>query len=163
MKNYIDVTKEWLDNATSNTHKVKDRYYYRYKGIKYKVYKKEVVLDYSEKEKEIAEWLENTFGGEIFMLPKVNKPKCIKTADYLFKNEHWDLKEIYGKSRQVLYHAVYRKKKQSSNFIFDTSNSELDLESLINQVQELYSRKDLSFIQKIILKNKNEVRVYKRK
>lgn len=163
MKNYIDVTKEWLDNATPNTHKVKDRYYYRYKGIKYKVYKKEVVLDYSEKEKEIAEWLENTFGGEIFMLPKVNKPKCIKTADYLFKNEHWDLKEIYGKSRQVLYHAVYRKKKQSSNFIFDTSNSELDLESLINQVQELYSRKDLGFIQKIILKNKNEVKVYKRK
>lgn len=163
MKNYIDITKEWLESATPNTHKVKDSYYYVHKGIKYKVYKKEVVLDYSKKEKEIAEWLENTFGGKIFILPKVNKPKCIKTADYLFKNEHWDLKEIYGKSRQVLYHAIYRKKKQSSNFIFDTSNSELDLGSLTNQVQELYSRKDLSFIRKIILKNKNEVKVYKRK
>ena len=54
-------------------------------------------------------------------------------------------------------------RKQSSNFIFDTSNSELDLGSLTNQVQELYSRKDLSFIRKIILKNKNEVKVYKRK
>ena len=47
MKNYIDVTKKWLDNAMPNTHKVKYKYYYRYKCIKYKVYKKE---------KEIAEW-----------------------------------------------------------------------------------------------------------
>lgn len=61
------------------------------------------------------------------------------------------------------YITPYIEKKQSSNFIFDTSNSELDLGSLTNQVQELYSRKDLSFIRKIILKNKNEVKVYKRK
>ena len=38
--------------------------------------------------------VENTFSGEIFMFPKVNKPKCIKTIDYLFKNKHQNLKEM---------------------------------------------------------------------
>lgn len=28
------------------------------------------------------------------MIPRVNKPDGIKTADYLFRNEYWDLKEI---------------------------------------------------------------------
>lgn len=116
---------------------------------------KKVVLDYSNKEKEVAEWLENTFGGEIYMLPRINNPEDISTADYLFKDEYWDLKKIKGKSKQVLYHAVYKKKSQSSNFIFDISMLDLRNIDFQQQINNLYNRKDTDFLEKVILKKGN--------
>lgn len=161
-KNYVDVSKEWFDNATPNTHKVLDRQYFEKDNIKYEVDGKNVVLDYSNIEKEIAEWLEKTFGGEIYMLPRVNNPEGIQTADYLFRGEYWDLKVISGKSKQVLYHAIYKKKTQSNNFIFDVLSSELDINEFQNQIYKLYNRKDMDFLQKIILKAENDIFVYER-
>ena len=73
--NYLDITKEWINNAKPNSHKVKNRHYFEYEKIKYRVDNKNVVLDYSDKEKEVAIWLENTFGGEIYMLPRINNPR----------------------------------------------------------------------------------------
>lgn len=160
---YVDVTKEWLNNATPNSHKVEDRQYFEKEGIKYQVDGKNVVLDYSVKEKEVAEWLENTFGGEIYMIPRVNKPDGIKTADYLFRNEYWDLKTIRGKSKQSLYHSIYKKKTQSNNFVFEIISSELRINELQKQIYNLYNRKDTEFLQKIILKKENDIFVYKRK
>lgn len=163
MKNYIDVTKEWLENATPNTHKVKNRYYYEHNGIKYKVYKKEVILDYSKKEREIAVWLENIFGGEVFMLPKINSPKGIKTADYLFKNEYWDLKEINSKGKNILFHAVENQEKQSHNFIFDVSNSTLTDLEIDERINSLYKFPKLKWLDKIIIKRDERlVKIIKR-
>ena len=161
--NYIDITSEWLETATPNSHIVEDRQYFEYKGNRYNVDGKNVVLDYSSQEKNIAKWLENTFGGEIYMLPRINNPDGIQTADYLFRGEYWDLKEINGKSRQVLYHAIYKKKTQSNNFIFDTGSSELTISELQKQIYKLYNRKDTRFLQKIILKKENDIFIYKRK
>ena len=160
---YTDITKEWLETATPNSHKVEDRQYFEYEGNRYNVDGKNVVLDYSLKEKEIAEWLENTFGGEIYMLPRINNPEGIQTADYLFRGEYWDLKEINGKSKQVLYHAIYKKKTQSNNFIFDMGSSELNISELQKQIYKLYNREDTKFLKKIILKKENDIFVYKRK
>lgn len=87
-KNYTNVTTEWLKNDTPNSHRVKDRNYFETEnGKRYYVDEKNIVLDYSEKERKIAEWLENTFGGEVYLLPRINKPEGIKTADYLFREE----------------------------------------------------------------------------
>lgn len=94
-----DVTDYWFKSSISNTHEVKDGMYFEHNGIKYVVDGKNVVLEYSLKELEIAEWLENTFGGEIYMLPRVNQSFGIQTADYLFRGEYWDLKEISGNSK----------------------------------------------------------------
>ncbi len=96
------------------------------------------------------------------MLPRINSPKGIKTADYLFRNEYWDLKTINGKSKQVLYHAIYKKNTQSSNFIFNVTSSELDINELQNQIYNLYHRKDTEFLQKIILKKGESIFVYTR-
>lgn len=82
--NYIDVTDEWICNATPFSHEVKDQNYFEHNCIKYYVDSKNVVLDYSKKEKEVALWLEETFRGEIYMLPRINKPDGIKTAGYLW-------------------------------------------------------------------------------
>lgn len=162
--NYIIVTDKWLRKGTSNNHKVIDRNYFAdSEGNIYKVDGKYVVLDYSIKEKEIANWFVTTFGGTIYMVPRVNKPKKVQTPDYLFKGEHWDLKEIFGDSKQVIYHAIYAKKGQSSNFIIDITKSKLSFDMAKIQVSNLYKRTDLPFIKKIILKDNSKFIVYKRK
>ena len=51
------------------------------------------------------------------MLPKINKPDGIPTADYLIDNEFYDLKRIYGSGKRTLKDAVKDKKKQSKRFI----------------------------------------------
>ena len=160
---YLDVTKEWLETAKPNSHKVVDRHYFEYEGIKYNVDNKNVVLDYSSKEKDVAKWLENTFGGEIYMIPRVNNPEGVQTADCLFRGEYWDLKSISGKSKQVLYHSIYKKKIQSNNFIFDVVSSELDINELQKQIYKSYNRKDTEIFQENILKKENDIFDYKRK
>lgn len=111
---------------------------------------KNVVRDYSEHEKNIAIWLENTFGGEIYMIPRVNIPEGISTPDYIWSNEKWDLKSISGNSVQTIYHSIRKSSRQSHNFILEIINNKLSLKKAIEQVNELYRRTDLSFIDKII-------------
>jgi hypothetical protein len=74
--NYKDVTNDWIKNR-KNYKSIIDANYFEHNGKKYYVDGKKVVLDYSTKEKEVALWLVNTFGGELYMLPKINKPDGI--------------------------------------------------------------------------------------
>lgn len=161
---YLDVTKEWLETAKPNSHKVVDRHYFEYEGMKYNVDNKNVVLDYSGQEKNVAEWLENTFGGEIYMIPRVNKPDGIMTADYLFRGEYWDLKTINGSGKRILEDSIKRKKRQSKNFIFDITNSKIEKYNLFEQLKKIYSSKTTNWVDKIIVKKDKDVSaVYKRK
>lgn len=155
--NYIDVTKEWLDSATPNSNIVEDRQYFEHEEIKYKVDDKNVVLDYSSKEREVAEWLESTFGGEIYMLPRINTPEGIKTADYLFKDEYWDLKEITGVGKNILFHAIEDHEKQAHNFIFDISKTKLSNNEIIERLNKLYSIKKVDWLNKIIVKREEKI------
>lgn len=161
--NYYDVTEAWINTATPNSNKIIDSKSYVHDGIRYNVDGHNVVLDYSEHEKEIAEWLENIFGGTLKMNPRINYPEGIKTSDYIFRKENWDLKTIKGDSNQVMYHAIRKKKSQSNNFIFDITKSKLSIEDAINQVQKLYTRKDTNFLNRVIIKKNDNFVVYKRK
>lgn len=163
-ENYIDVTSEWIIKAKPNTHIVKDRKYFEHNGIKYKVDNKNIVLDYSNNEKEVAIWLENTFGGEIYMLPRINKPDGIQTADYLFRGEYWDLKTINGSGKRVLEDSIKKKKRQAKNFIFDITNSKIEKYNLFEQLKKLYNSKATDWIDKIIIKkDENASIIYIRK
>lgn len=162
--NYNDVTKEWLDNATPNSHKILDAQYFEADdGTKYHIDGKNVVLDYSDKEKEIAEWLESTFGGELYMIPRVNKPDGIMTADYLFKGEYWDLKSISGHGKRIIEDTIKKKKRQSNNFIFDITNSKIEKDSLFKQLKKVYNSKTTNWVDKIIVKENNDVIVIYKK
>lgn len=160
---YYDVTDIWNKTATPNSNKIIDAKSYVYDGVRYKVDGHNVVLDYSVHEKEIAEWLENTFGGSLRMNPRINYPEGIKTSDYIFRNEKWDLKTIKGNSNQVLYHSIYKKKSQSNNFIFDITNSKLDIEDAIRQIEKIYKRPDTQFVKRIIIKKNQEFKVLLKK
>lgn len=54
-KPYISVKKEWLKHSGNGS--VSDMVYWEHEGIKYRADGKHVALDYSAKEKEVAEWL----------------------------------------------------------------------------------------------------------
>lgn len=160
--NYADVTKKWLNTATPNSHKVKEQPYFDYNCVRYKVDNKNVVLDYSKEELEMAYFLEKKFGGEMYMLPRINKPDGIKTADYLWRGEYWDLKNINGISKQTIYHTVRKNKRQSHNFIFHIKIN-LPEKDLKYQIDELYNRNDLKFLDKIIIIKKNKIKIFQRK
>ena len=161
--NYYDVTDAWINTATPNSNKIIDSKSYVHDGVRYRVDGHNVVLDYSKQEKEIAEWLEGTFGGQLKMNPRINYPEGIKTSDYIFRKENWDLKTIKGDSNQVLYHAIRKKKSQSNNFIFDITKSKLSIEEAAVQAQKLYTRKDTNFLNRVIIKKEDDFIVYKRK
>lgn len=154
-----------MKKSTPNSHKIKDaEYFENAKGNKYYVDGKNVVLDYSESEKNVANWLKETFGGEIYMLPRVNIPEGIQTADYLFRGEKWDLKEIKSTGKNVLDNRVNGLKKQANNFIFDISNTTISIKKIKNQIDKLYESPNRKWINKIMLiKNQKLICIYIRK
>lgn len=98
------------------------------------------------------------------MLPQVDIPEGIQTADYLFRGEKWDLKEIKSTGKNVLDNRVNGLKRQSNNFIFDISNASLFIKDLNSQVGKLYELPNRKWINKIILiKNQKLVCIYIRK
>lgn len=167
IKNYIDVTEEWLNNAKPNKYKVKEQLYFDYQESRYFVDGKNVVLDYSKKELEMAKWLVKTFGGEIYMLPKVNNPSGIKTADYLWHNEYWDLKEIKQNAKskfRAIDNILKNAKKQANNFILDITKCKLNKNNIIEQAKKIYITKNREWIDKIIIFDNNKpMKIYKRK
>lgn len=154
-----------MKKSTPNSRKIKDAEYFEdAKGNKYYVDGKNVVLDYSESEKNVANWLKETFGGEIYMLPRINIPEGIQTADYLFRGEKWDLKEIKSTGKNVLDNRVNGLKKQANNFIFDISNTTISIKEIKNQIDKLYESPNRKWINKIMLiKNQKLICIYIRK
>ena len=122
-QNYLDVTNEWLKTSNPNSHRIKNLNYWIINNKKYYVDNKYIILDYSKSELECALWLEKTFGGEIYMCPKVNKPDGIKTPDYLFRNEYWDLKEIKGNGKNTIDSIIKKSKNQTINYIIDIAKT----------------------------------------
>ena len=162
-KDYYDVTDIWINTATPNSNKIIDSKSFVHNGTRYRVDGHNVVLDYSNQEKEIAEWLESTFGGQLRMNPRINYPEGIKTSDYIFRKENWDLKTIKGNSNQVLYHAIRKKKSQSNNFIFDITKSELSIKDAIKQIEKIYKRPDSNFVKRVIIKKNQDFKIFLKK
>ena len=163
---YTDITSSWLKNKQYGHYNcnVIDAKYYVYNNIKYNVDKKNVILDYSKQERRIALWLCNTFGSNVYMMPRINYPNGIMTADYLFKNEYWDLKEINGNGKNVFFHAVEKHEKQAHNFLFDVSNLILTDSDIDNRINSLYKLPKLQWLDKIIIKRgKNLIMITKKK
>ena len=167
--NYIDITKELIEKATPNSHKVLDSYFYISKDKIYIVDgSKNVVLDYSLKELEVANWIENTFGGEIYMKPRVNSPNNIKTADYWWNGEYWDLKELKDSKSlmRAIDNAIKKCEKQSHNFIIDITDCKIPIHYIIKQAENIF--KDGAcrriWVNKIIIKKDNIlIKAYKKR
>ena len=166
--NFTDITDDWIKNASPDSHKVQERQYFiDDKGNRFDVDGKKVVLDYSKKEKDVAEWLENKFGGELYLNPRVNTPDNIETSDYLWNNEKWDLKEMSEKAiseTRAVDNVIKKAKGQTENIILDVSSNKLERNIIVNQVKKLYITKGREWLNKIIILDNYEIiKIFKRK
>lgn len=163
-KNYADVTEKWKATATPGSHAVQDLQEYTVNGVTYKVDGHNVVLDYSPHEKEIAELLEREFGGEIFMVPRVNNPQGVSTPDYLFRGKGYDLKTIGEKAGpNTIFNRIKKAIGQAQRFIIDVTRSGLDDDTLNNQIEKLFNRVDTDWVEEIVIIHDGAVvRVVKR-
>jgi len=154
---YEDITKEMFENATPNSHKIKYLMEINIDGKLYNVDGKKIVLDYSKHEKEIAEFIKNKFGGEIFMYPRVNVPEDIRTPDYLWNGEKWDLKDIIKYNEKTIDNAIRKSKGQTENVILNIINSDYTDEILNNIMNRIYGSKDRQFLNKTIIIKDNKI------
>ncbi len=163
---YRDVTLDWYADAAPNSHVVQDLTKYTVNSVTYEVDGHNVVLDHSAHEKEIAQLLEREFGGELFMVPRVNNPQGISTPDYLFRGKGYDLKTMGADAgSNTIYNRVKKAKKQSHNFIIDvTAAVKLDDQTIDNQIGKLFWSKESQFVDEIVvIRNGKIVKIVKRK
>lgn len=156
---YADVTEQWRKEATPNSHIVQDLHEYTVNGVTYKVDGHNVVLDYSQHEKEIAELLEKEFGGEIFMVPRVNNPERVATPDYLFRGFGYDLKTL-GRSAgtNTIINRIKKARRQSSRFVIDITEAQNIDEAIVQrQVEKIFKDKETCFVDTVIFVRNMEV------
>lgn len=147
-----DVTKEWLDSATPNSHTRTNASVFEQDGVRYAEDKSNVKFEYSDHEKDIADFLESILGGEIRMMPKVQgKYKNVKTPDYIFRGERYDLKDLEKPNRDVVFNATHGKREQADNFVINFSGCGLTEQEVIDQVERLFNRPYAAFIKRVIL------------
>lgn len=140
------------------------QYYIDSDGNKYNIDNKNVKIKASQKEREVAKLLSQLYSQPVNLIPVVLNPQGIKTPDYIVNKQRFDLKEILGKGKNTLDTAISKKKKQSDNFIFDISNSEMSESMTIEQIKKIYNSKNRLWINTIILiKDGKVLKIFKRK
>lgn len=160
-QNYADVTEQWRETATPNSHKVQDAQEFTKDGVTYKVGGNKVVLDYSAREKEIAELLEKEFGGELYMVPRVNNPQGVRTPDYLFRGLSYDLKSLSENATEdTMFQRIKKSSNQSYRFIIDVTDAKKLSDEIINeQIKKVFSHKDTAFAKVVVVIKDMEVRL----
>ena len=118
-----NVTREYLDAAAPGQGSVSYQ-----KGYKPGEHKKEI---------QMAEWLYNTFGGDVSLLTESKEPGD-KTPDFLWNGKSWELKGVSGKSSvdRAVRDAAKRIQVNTGGIILDCSASVLpteDIESIVSQ------------------------------
>lgn len=152
-----NITDEWLAPENRSRGNVTDLKSYKAQGIEYKVDDWHVVLDYSDREKEVAALIAEETGKDVELVPRILYPKGIQTSDYIIEGERYDLKEPTGTSKNLLYNMLSKKKKQANNFVIDITKCLLTEQEILCQVDNLYTSSHMRFIQTIILINGDKI------
>lgn len=169
-KSYIDVTNDWLEKTQEINKKIKtfhDNEIFEYNGQKYLVDNHYVKYRVKQKEINFAEWLSKNTGLKIQLNPEVEFPENVCVADCtIYKNDiflgNYDMKIVTGSSKQLLFHNIDGKDKQATNFLFEATQSPLNMEELVIQVEEIFKRK-AKWVEKIGIKKNDNLIILKNK
>ncbi len=160
---YEDITGSILSENDKKFEVKEQQYFMTEDGKKYNIDGKNVKIKANEKERQVAELLGKTYGGQVNLVPVVLNPQGIKTPDYILNEKKYDLKEIFGNSKNTIYNAITKKKGQSENFIFDISKTEMQEAEAIRQIQLIYKSKHKNWLNETILINNNKIiKIYQR-
>lgn len=120
ISNMIDVTEEYKKNATPHV------------GEKIK----EDGFEDKNGEEQTADWLYETFGGNIILLAETN-PDGVSNPDYLWNNKLWDLKApqtLNGVDKRVR-HGLHQIADNSGGLIVDITNLDQDIDKIYNKIE----------------------------
>lgn len=161
-KPFADITDNWIKKTDSNG-TVKDCLEFEVDGTVYKVDNKQVLLDYSAHEKEIAEAITRESGKNVEMIPRISFPQNIKTPDYIIDGARFDLKTPEGNSKNTIYGMVKSKKKQANNYVICADKTPLDIKEIDRQIQGLYCSQHTRFVDTVVLiKDYKIIKAYKK-
>ncbi len=156
-----DITREWIQKDKNGS--VVEKSSYIVGSVNYVVDGQHVVLKPSGQEREIAAVLSERYGKTIEFVPQIMYPQGIQTPDYLIDGERFDLKSPTGRSKDLFYNVVSKKRKQASSFVFDVTDCPLPDDEVRKQVEALYFSRHTRFVDTIvIMKNGEILKVYKR-
>lgn len=136
-----DVTKEYYCSAAPGKGAVTY-------GAGYK-------LDIHRNEMMAAEWLRDTFGGDIRLLTEVNE-QMVKTADYLWREKLWDLKTVT--TEKAANFAIRKGLKQirenPGGIILDYRGANIDLNILASVIGKRFQwRRNPSTVDVMIIQD----------
>jgi len=172
---YIEITQEWKDSANEKEgqptqiiiHNVGDTI--EYKGNRYMIdgikgkKNRNVWNDFDNKELSFGKWLSTTFNENVEMMPVINgKYPGVKTPDYIFKNEHWDLKRIRSCNHHKLFKNIVHKEGQATGFMFDLTKSTMKETNYNKSIYKIFTDPRTNWLDKIMIKKGNTYKVYKR-
>lgn len=161
---YTDITDDILRDGVKKYKLIEQQYFIDESGNKYIVDGKHVLMEATDKEKEIANMLGQVLGGNVNIIPRVNYPLGIKTPDYIVNTERYDLKQISGSGKYVIQGNIKGKHRQSDNFVIDITKSNITTEEAIKQIKNIYGSNHYDWVNKIILSKQNELlKMYKRR
>ena len=165
VKHFEDITDKWFKDKTPGSHSVKDLPMVTVKGVTYHVHGTDVQFKYDQHEKEVAQMLSDKVGGEIYMLPKVNQPGGVRTADYMINGVYYDLKTIKNVVKSnTIYNSIKKAYKQTINVVLDITKGEVGDELLDSQISKVFWSRETSFVDElVIVKDMDILRVLKRK
>lgn len=134
----IDITESWIDGQKyqSNLAILNE---FTKDGHTYVVDGHHVVLDHSQQEYQVANWLSVKTGRKVALVPRVNYPEGIHTPDYLVDGVPFDLKEIKGSGKSVIDNNAKKAKKQAPNIIFDITKTPLSHDEIVGQIGSVYN------------------------
>lgn len=165
-KNYKDITKSWLKEKNNELGKCTNKYYFidqKYKAI-HIVDGKNVILDHSKSEEEIARFYAKTKNINVKMLPRIINPKGIKVADFIEETSGitWEIKEPISNTIGTTIHNQFKNQKEKAhNFIIDMHLSNMKIKTAIEEIGKEYERYD--WIEEVILlKNLKVKKVFKK-
>ena len=147
--NYEDITEK-LHQQVIKEGSVQEQNFIEVDGKKYFVDGRNVVYKHNNRELEVAKLLQQTFGGKVKILPNVNFPQGIKSADYIFRGEKIDLKRITSRRmNDCVKTAIRDSEKQAHNFIIDNTLQTVGDDTILKQINEIYEMGKFSWVNMI--------------
>jgi len=173
--NFIDITDEWKqiakDKISNSTVIIINKVgiEFDYKGNKYTIDgvrgQKGINVwnDFDEEELNFGNWLRVTFNENVKMFPVIRrKYQGVKTPDFVFKEEYWDLKTLTSSNYLSLWENIVDKEEQSHNFMFDLSESSMEYNDFIKGVEIIFFRDKTAFVEKVLIKKNGTFYIFKK-
>lgn len=143
-----NATREYLDGAAPG------------KGLL--TYDADYVVEQHQNEVRMADWLHNTFGGDIRLLTEANEQE-VKTADFLWRGKLWDLKTVTTEkaANSAVRKGLQQIRENPGGVILDYRGATIDLDKLSEVVEKRLKWRHDSFSVDIMLVLDNDVQVWR--